>query len=78
MALWGLLPRFSGFLSLVVQKSFSKLFCLFFFKNFSFLFAQSRLTFQVFFWNAWFELLRTLVVDSHGGITLATLRDVNL
>ena len=25
-----------------------------------------------------FGLLRTLVVESHGGITLATLRDVNL
>ena len=37
MALWGLLPGFSGFLALFVQKSFSKtVFCLFFKLLFSF------------------------------------------
>ena len=55
---------------------FHDFFCIF---NISFFFfAQSHLTFSAFFWTSWFELTRALVVDSHGGITVATLSDVNL
>ena len=49
MALWGLLPGFSGSLALFVQKSFSKtVFCLFFL-NFSFSFCSVSLDFFKFF-----------------------------
>ena len=61
----------------VCPKEFFLLFLLFF-NFFSFLFCSVSLDFSSFLLNAWFELLGTLVVDSHGGITIATLRDVNL
>ena len=71
MGMWGLLTGF-----LVVEpcclKVFISLFSLFLISNLSLARLLSFLGLHG------FELLRTLVVDFHDGITLASLRDLNL